>query len=253
MLKPVRLLPLLLAFLPATLQAQSTQADLEARLLHKPLYIRGLWRSDKLHFDSTGKLRGDQARTSFTLSGVDVRKVFLNGGKLVLKGERVGLEFERDTSKRVTFGSSVTIEIDPCADFGPALDLILANSLADLVPAMPSYWQIYAQSHILGKPEPPDPPSDKMTGPGESPAKVMRAADLEFSDAARQLGYGGRSLLRIRINDQGRVVGARVLHPLGLGLDEQALAAIVHYQFDPAKRNGQPVPVEVNFDVQFSN
>ncbi len=37
----------------------------------------------------------------------------------------------------------------------------------------------------------------------------------------------------------------------GLGLDEQAMAAILGYEFEPAKKNGHPVCIEINMDVNF--
>jgi hypothetical protein len=34
--------------------AQSTEADISARLLGKPLQLRGFWMDDQLRFDATG-------------------------------------------------------------------------------------------------------------------------------------------------------------------------------------------------------
>ncbi len=261
MLTPVRLLPLLFALLPLALQAQSTQADLEARLLHKPLYLRNLWRGDNLHFDANGHLLGDQAHISFTLSGIELDKLIIKDGKLVLQGRRIGLEFHRDVPKRITLRhgamggpEEVKIEVDPSSDFTPALDLIFADSLVDLVPTLPFYWQPYAQTCILGKPEPATakPPLVGTSASNVTAPKVIRSVDPVFSDAARQLDYGGSTLVKVTIGDTGKITQASVVRPLGLGLDEQALAAVVQYQFEPARKGGQPISVEVRFEVNFN-
>ena len=42
-----------------------------------------------------------------------------------------------------------------------------------------------------------------------------------------------------------------IIHPVGLGLDEKAVEAVRKYKFKPATRNGEPVPVEINVDVNF--
>jgi protein TonB len=38
---------------------------------------------------------------------------------------------------------------------------------------------------------------------------------------------------------------------LGKGLDEKAVEAVQQYKFEPAMRNGEPVAVEVNIEVNF--
>ena len=42
-----------------------------------------------------------------------------------------------------------------------------------------------------------------------------------------------------------------VVRPLGLGLDEKAAEAVRQYQFVPAKRDGEAVPVALNIAVNF--
>jgi len=42
-----------------------------------------------------------------------------------------------------------------------------------------------------------------------------------------------------------------IVKPIGLGLDEQAVAATSRYLFKPATLNGTPVRVELYVDVNF--
>jgi protein TonB len=42
-----------------------------------------------------------------------------------------------------------------------------------------------------------------------------------------------------------------ILHPAGLGLDENAVGAVEQYTFKPAMQDGKPVAVELNVEVNF--
>ena len=139
------LLLLLLVLYPGiALHAQSTEAAIKDRLLHKPLYLRGLWMESKLAFDADGKPTGKVTPFPFTLSGIDIEKVKLGSGKLEIEGKRVGLEFEKDTPKRVGLSDKIHLQIarPPSGDYGAALDAVFAPEVADLVPNLPSYWEV---------------------------------------------------------------------------------------------------------------
>jgi TonB family protein len=43
----------------------------------------------------------------------------------------------------------------------------------------------------------------------------------------------------------------KVSRSLGLGLDEKAMEAVKVWKFDPARKNGQPVAVEMTIEVNF--
>ena len=53
------------------------------------------------------------------------------------------------------------------------------------------------------------------------------------------------------IDRNGNVTDARVLKPLPMGLDQQALDAVKKWKFKPGTLNGQPVPVIYNLTVTF--
>lgn len=259
-----RLLFSLAVLLPSALLAETTQQEIESRVLHKPLYLRGRWRSDKLHFDATGRNLGDQGRLPFTLCGIEVEKVKLKSGKLNLEGKRIGVEFRDDKAERVALKrdptastENIRIEIDSTPDFTPALTAIFAESLADLAPTLPPYWQTYARLHLLPQPK-TDPPrtsapakSEPNVGGAITPPKVLQGAEPVFSEAARALKYGGSNLIAVTLNEQGQVVTLEVDQAIGLGLDEQAMAAVLKYKFEPAKRNGQPIATQIKMEVKF--
>lgn len=72
-----------------------------------------------------------------------------------------------------------------------------------------------------------------------------------YSEEARKAKYQGTVVLWIVVDVQGNVTDARVVRPLGLGLDEKALETVKTWKFKPALRNGTPVPVRVMVEVSF--
>jgi TonB family protein len=260
--------------------AQSTEAELNSRLMGKPLYLRGFWRDDNLHFDSTGHLLGTSGPVTFTLSGFDLKKIHLKQNKLILEGHRVGLELANDKQKRVTLqvgdphqpeDESLHIEIDtdPAGNYGPALDAIFVEGITDLVPSLPFYWKKYAQKNFLPavaasttqttsttstsaeKTVPPQETRPGRVGSGIAAPRLLHAQEPEFNSTARMLKYSGIVLANLYVEPDGSVSHLSIVRPLGLGLDERALAAIQHYTFSPATEAGKPVLVELNVEVNF--
>jgi TonB family protein len=257
--------------LAPTLHAQTTETGLKARLLNHPLYLRGFWSGDKLHFNPVGQLIGTSPTVSFTLAGFDLKTVQLKGRKLILDGRRIGLEFTKDKPIRVPLSvgrpgdleeEHLHLEIDggPNGDYSQALDAIFVDGLPDLVPLLPLHWQPYAHSVFLNEPPTPRPihPENipataipKRIGGGVKPPKLLGQAEPQFNPAARALKYSGASLVNLWVRTDGTVTHATVVRALGLGLDEQALAAVERYSFAPALEGDKPVLVELNVEVNF--
>ncbi len=73
----------------------------------------------------------------------------------------------------------------------------------------------------------------------------------DFSEAARKAKYQGTVTLAAVIGLDGRPRNLRVIHALGMGLDEKALERVRTWLFEPGKRNGQPVAVAMTLEVDF--
>jgi len=72
-----------------------------------------------------------------------------------------------------------------------------------------------------------------------------------YSEEARKAKYQGTVVLLIVVDAQGNTTEARVVKPLGMGLDEKAVEAVRTWKFKPALRSGVPVPVRVYVEVSF--
>jgi periplasmic protein TonB len=88
-------------------------------------------------------------------------------------------------------------------------------------------------------------------GGGVSAPQVIYSVDPEFSDEARRAKYQGVCVVGLIVDAQGNPQHVRVVRPLGMGLDEKAIAAVKQYRFKPSYYQGRPAAVEVNIEVNF--
>jgi len=77
------------------------------------------------------------------------------------------------------------------------------------------------------------------------------APDPPYSEKARVVKYSGSLVLALVVDGNGGVIDARDTRPLGLGLDENAIATVRTWKFRPATRDGVPVNVRLNVEVTF--
>jgi Gram-negative bacterial TonB protein C-terminal len=74
--------------------APITEAELRERLVGRPLYLRGLYLDDNLHFNMSGDLVGQSKKGSWTLCAVVIDHVKMSAKKIELEGVRYGIHFE---------------------------------------------------------------------------------------------------------------------------------------------------------------
>ncbi|MGB9032827.1 MAG: TonB family protein, partial [Acidobacteriaceae bacterium] len=88
-------------------------------------------------------------------------------------------------------------------------------------------------------------------GGAVSVPSLVYAATPSYSEAARKAKLEGIVLLKLVVDEDGNPQNVRVVRPLGMGLDEKAIEAVRRYRFNPALKDGVPVPVEINVEVNF--
>jgi protein TonB len=117
----------------------------------------------------------------------------------------------------------------------------------------PSYWLAYFAKQE-GKPQSVPQPAGLISRvkPSEmSPPHATYQPDPDYSDAARKAKYQGTLLIYLVIDVSGTTRDLQIQRPLGLGLDEKAVAAVSTWKFEPAQKDGMPVAVAINVEVNF--
>jgi TonB family protein len=147
-------------------------------------------------------------------------------------------------------GSTSTLHLD-LTNLPDAKDL--SSTSADLTMPLDG-------AKFLAYPEDwPAPKADSLCTPienhrnsaGTSPPQCLRCPPPSYSEAARKRKLQGKVILRVQIDEQGRATSAVVLSGAPYGLADQAVKAVLQWQFRPATKDNQPIatctPVEVVF------
>jgi TonB family protein len=88
-------------------------------------------------------------------------------------------------------------------------------------------------------------------GGGVSAPRVLDAPDPDYSEEARKAKYQGTCILWLIVGPDGRPRDIKVARTLGMGLDEKAIDAVRKWKFEPALKDGKPVAVQINVEVNF--
>ena len=83
------------------------------------------------------------------------------------------------------------------------------------------------------------------------PPKVLNAPDPEYSELARRAKYQGVAVLGVIVGPDGNPQDVWVVKKLGLALDRKAIDVVRTWKFEPATRDGEPVPVLINVEIMF--
>ncbi len=88
-------------------------------------------------------------------------------------------------------------------------------------------------------------------GGGVSDPVPIFKPEPEYSEEARKAKFQGAVMLSIVIDENGKTRDVRVIRPLGLGLDEKAIEAVLKWRFKPSLKDGRAVAVSANVEVNF--
>ena len=88
-------------------------------------------------------------------------------------------------------------------------------------------------------------------GGGVSAPRALFSPDPEYSEEARKAKYQGVVVLWLIVGPDGRPRDMKVVRPLGMGLDQKAIEAVRQWKFEPAMKDGKPVAVQINVEVNF--
>jgi TonB family protein len=88
-------------------------------------------------------------------------------------------------------------------------------------------------------------------GGGVSAPRALDTPDPEYSEEARKAKFQGTCVLWLIVGPDGKPRDVKVSRALGMGLDEKAIEAVRLWKFEPAMKDGKPVAVQINVEVNF--
>jgi protein TonB len=89
-------------------------------------------------------------------------------------------------------------------------------------------------------------------GGGVTAPTVLSRVEPQYSEEARKARYQGTVVLEAIVRKDGTCDIIRVVRSLGFGLDENAMQALKQWKFRPGMRNGVPVDISLNIEVNFN-
>jgi TonB family protein len=86
---------------------------------------------------------------------------------------------------------------------------------------------------------------------GVTPPRAIFRPDPTYNDVARSAEFQATFVLQLTVMSDGSASDLAIIQPVGLGLDDRAVAAVKTRKFKPSMLGGQPVPVRISVEVNF--
>ncbi len=83
------------------------------------------------------------------------------------------------------------------------------------------------------------------------PPKATHAPDPKYPDVPADAEPNGVVVMLVGINSKGRVELVHVLRSSNAVFEASAVTTVRTWKFSPAKKDGQPVPVQVTVEMRF--
>jgi TonB family protein len=88
-------------------------------------------------------------------------------------------------------------------------------------------------------------------GSGVTAPSLLSKVEPEYSEEARAAKLQGTVLLKVVVDTDGLAKNIQVLKSQGMGLDEQAVIAVTQWKFKPGMKDGAPVPVQAQIEINW--
>jgi TonB family protein len=280
-----RVAALFLCLVPVAANAGISDGDLEKEYGNNVLTLRLFYPGPHVHFDATGKADSTGRVGAWTLCGqLHVHKITLKDNVIHIQGQRLFLFYDPEThqlrdvgtitkkdpeskhfAKKIAEWAARTgkteIEVESgstqpeMADVTKAMNAVFLAPDEPLTNVVPIIWKRWLEAKdgaapAVGNPGPGLEAVTKVGGAVSLP-HVKYDPDPQYSEFARQAKYQGTVILWLVVDRDGQPTHIRVQRPAGMGLDEEAFDAVRTWKFDPATKDGQPVPVMINVEVNF--
>lgn len=91
----------------------------------------------------------------------------------------------------------------------------------------------------------------RNVGGSVRPPVLLFGPDPKYSPQARTAKFSGKVVVGLTVDRDGIARDVHVVRGVGMGLDENAVAAVQKYRFKPATQNGEPVATRLSVEVDF--
>ncbi|SRR6266568_1308991 len=133
-----------------------------------------------------------------------------------------------------------------------ALDRVLAQGIDDrMIAAMPDFWQLYYRAAAAKTDYKPSDPNVLRQNTVDQKAKLVSTIEPPSNEYAQANAVAGIALYHAVVGVDGKAQEVAVARPIGFGLDEGAVQTIRQASFEPAIKDGKPVPVALDLVVSF--
>ena len=133
-----------------------------------------------------------------------------------------------------------------------ALDNVFAQGFDErMMAAMPDFWKLYYVEAAAKTDYRPSDPAVQRQSDVDQKARLTTQFEPPSNEFAQDHGVAGMCLYHVVIGPDGKPGEIAVARPIGFGLDENAVESIRKATFQPAIKDGKPVPVMLNLVVQF--
>lgn len=133
-----------------------------------------------------------------------------------------------------------------------ALHRVLAQSLDEpLIDTMPDFWQLYYKGIAAHKDMLHASPGVFLQSDVDQKARLLTRVQPSSNEYAQANGVAGLALYRMILGADGHPQQVAISRPIGFGLDENAVDAIRKASYQPAVKDGKPVPVLLDVLVEF--
>lgn len=88
-------------------------------------------------------------------------------------------------------------------------------------------------------------------GNGVTPPRTIFSPDPDYPKAGKDAKITGQEILLVVIGKDGQVQDVKAIKSLGEEFDTSSMDAVKKWKFEPAQKDGKPVPVEVRIEIVF--
>lgn len=270
---------------PAAAAGETVETALNNQYRDKIMALRHPLEKWSQVYDANGNVLKGGHEGSWTIYGrILVKKVRVQKNSLEIEGRRVtyiqagsGLAPTRSKEK-VKLEINLSQPPSSASEANDFLSHVFAFTEEERIKSAPVFWRKYliqqsrAQENATPRAEQFDEKRPAMIKeveidgngdvtpktellkirPGVTAPKPRYTPEPDYSEFARHERYRGVLQLEMIVDATGKIRQPEIVKPLGMGLDESAIATVLTWRFDPAQVDNKPVAVQLRIEVSFN-